>query len=380
MKLMNKWLLSGVLLLMYLMAILYANRPMAGDLLSVTRAPTETATIVAVHPTENRWQVNLDLHMGSGPWSGVVLAGVFRPNELYDIMPRPGDRFAVEVRPVADNALPHVEAIHPERQSPLLLFMGLFAGALLLIGGKKGLRSLASLGFTLSSIFLLLVPLMVRGYPVIASTLLVVVLMTVTTVVIIGGSWPKMLTAILGTLIGVLFALGVSQVFSQMAHIHGLQREEASHILATTAITETQARDLFTSGILIASLGAVLDTAMSIASALEEIRATKSRISPVNLLRSGMNVGRDAMGTMSNTLILAFVGASLNLVILEATADTSLHRLLNDRYIAMEILRSISGSFGIVFSVPAVSFIGALLLGSTPKKVAASPKKNKGLV
>lgn len=354
-------LLAAIFMVVYFIGLLYANRPMEGDLFEIRQASTESARVVSVSPAEDVWSFDFQVELLTGPWRGQILEAHFRHNPLYDLEPQVGDLFSVQVTQNEDRVT--VLANNPERRQPLLLLIGLFIGSLLLLGGKRGLRAIGGIAFTLSSIFFLLIPLIVRGYPVIATTLIIALLMSVVTILIIGGSLPKMVTAILGTMVGVLCALMTAQIFGRLAHINGLQGEQATTILAATNISHDQMRNLFTSGILIASLGAVLDTSVAIASALEEVRAASPRVSPIKLLRSGMNVGRDAMGTMSNTLILAFVGASLNTVIIFAIGDVSLNLLLNYPYIAMEILRSISGSLGIVFAVPAVSFIGAILLG-----------------
>jgi len=367
-------LLAAIFLVLYFIAMLYANRPMSGDLFDARlQNSTETARVLAVSPLNGNAWFTLQVELLSGPLRGQVLEAEFIFNALYDEEPQIGDLFSVQVS-TPPNGTPTVLANNPERRQPLLLLVGLFMGALLLLGGKQGLRAIGGIGFTLSSIFFLLIPLIIRGYPVVATTLIIALLMSVVTVIIIGGSFPKMITAILGTMVGVLCALMTAQIFGRLAHINGLQGENARMIMAATHIEQEQMRNLFTSGILIASLGAVLDTAVAIASALEEIRAASPRVSPIKLLRSGMNVGRDAMGTMSNTLILAFVGASLNMVIILAVGDVSLNQVLNSPYIAMEILRSISGSLGIIFAVPAVSFIGAILLGKPRKSTRKSEK------
>lgn len=362
----QRWLILGIFGLIYFIALMYANRPMDGDFFQSRRGSTETGRIVLVHSRNSDWWYPVEVEILSGPWRGNVVEGEFQHSPAY-ASPQAGDQFSIEVMPRDDGTI-HVLARNPERRGPLLGLIAFFIGALLLLGGKKGLRAISGIGFTLTSIFFLLIPLLVRGYPMIGTTLFIVLIMSVVTVTIIGGSLPKIITAILGTMVGVVFSLFIAEIFGGMAHINGLHWGEAPTIISTTAMTEYGIRGLFTGGILIASLGAVLDTSVAIASAMEEVRIAKPKISPIKLFRSGMNVGRDAMGTMSNTLILAFVGASLNTVIIIAMHDFSLNQILNDPTHAMEILRSLSGSLGIIFAVPAASFIGALLLGNASQR------------
>ena len=127
-------------------------------------------------------------------------------------------------------------------------------------------------------------------------------------------------------------------------------------------------RFLLVSGILIASLGAVMDVAMSIASSCHELRQLNPSLTRRELFRSGMNIGRDAMGTMANTLILAFAGASLNMLILFRVYDYPLIQIANTDAMAIEVIRGIAGSIGIIVTVPLVSLLSARLFAPAKKK------------
>ena len=128
---------------------------------------------------------------------------------------------------------------------------------------------------------------------------------------------------------------------------------------------------LFVSGILIASLGAVMDVAMSIASSCWELRELNPALPRAALFRSGMNIGRDAMGTMANTLILAFAGSSLNVLLLLQIYDYPFIQIFNTDAIATEMIRGVAGSIGIILTVPLVALLSAQLM----KPSAASAKK-----
>jgi uncharacterized membrane protein len=118
---------------------------------------------------------------------------------------------------------------------------------------------------------------------------------------------------------------------------------------------------LFISGILIAAMGAVMDIAMSISSAIEEIHLANEKAGFVDLFKSGMKIGRDAMGTMANTLVLAYVGGALNMMILIYSYGVSFIQLINTDFVAIELIRAIAGSVGIISTVPCVAAIGAYL-------------------
>lgn len=120
---------------------------------------------------------------------------------------------------------------------------------------------------------------------------------------------------------------------------------------------------LFTAGILISAMGAVMDVSMSISSAVCELATVNGKMTFKELYKSGMNIGRDAMGTMANTLVLAYVGSSLNMMVLIYSYGVSFSQLINTDFVAIELIKAISGSIGIVCTVPCVSFIAAKLFG-----------------
>ena len=122
------------------------------------------------------------------------------------------------------------------------------------------------------------------------------------------------------------------------------------------------------SGILIASLGAVMDVAMSVSSSLHEIKLNSPDISAKDMFKSGINIGRDMIGTMSNTLILAYVGGSLSLVMIIYAYSYQMHQILNMYSVAIEIMRGISGTMGIILTVPITSLITSMLLAGKKEK------------
>ena len=130
--------------------------------------------------------------------------------------------------------------------------------------------------------------------------------------------------------------------------------------------TDLKIKDLFLCGILIAWYGAVMDVAMSIASSIAELHISKSNNwTRWELFRSGMNIGKDAMGTMSNTLILAFAGNSLNMMVMIYSYGIGFQQLMNTDFIAIEVIRSIAGSIGIICTVPFVAFIAATVFAKS---------------
>ena len=149
--------------------------------------------------------------------------------------------------------------------------------------------------------------------------------------------------------------------------LNGFNMSEAEELVLRSFDSELHISGLFVSGILVASLGAVMDVAMSISSACWELRYRNRSLPRRELFRSGMNIGRDAMGTMANTLILAFSGASVNMLLLFQIYDYPLLQIFNTDAMAMEVIRGLAGSMGIILTVPLVAALGAWLM--KPEKI-----------
>ena len=221
--------------------------------------------------------------------------------------------------------------------------------------------ALVSLLFTLFAIVWILFPLLEYGFPAIPATVLIVFYTTVFTFVLIDGINKKTISGALGTLAGVLIASIFAAFAGYVSHISGFQTNEAEELLLIGTDHGMKISGLFTAGILIASLGAVMDVAMSIASAVHELHEVNDQMSAMELFRSGMNIGRDAMGTMANTLILAFAGSSFTLLLLIYFYNIGFTQLINTDMVAREVIQGLAGSIGIVLTVPIVAFLSATI-------------------
>ncbi len=247
----------------------------------------------------------------------------------------------------------------------------LFAAAVILIGRRNGVMSLAGLVVTLAALVFFLVPMWLKGYPAIPLTLGVCVYVAVFCFVLLGGITWKTAAAVLGTVACVLLAGGFALVCGRIAHVSGMNMEEAEWLLDESRAMKDvtlNVRGLFVSGILISSLGAVMDVSMSISSAVCELGVVDPSLTHKKLFASGMNIGRDMIGTMTNTLILAFVGTSLNLIIIMYAAGMQFYQLINNDDVIMELIRGIAGSMGLVLAVPLTAFIAAYGTGKSEKR------------
>ena len=229
---------------------------------------------------------------------------------------------------------------------------------MILIGKTKGLRAVVSLFISIFLIFKVFIPLALRGVSPVWLALIIASIITVVTLVIIAGFKKKTLAAILGTIGGLVFAVILAIVFGNLSRLTGLSSEEARILLANFSL---DFKGLLFAGIIIAALGAVMDVAISVASGMAEIKKAKPEISRKELIKSGLEIGRDIIGTMSNTLIFAYVGASLFTLLLFTEFGESYLKFFNFDFVAEEIIGAIAGSIGLILAVPITAIIAGYL-------------------
>jgi uncharacterized membrane protein len=267
--------------------------------------------------------------------------------------------------------------IYNYNRGPYIFFLsGLFILVLCITGGKRGLRSVIGILFTMSGIIFLFIPMLYRGYSPISASVGLVIITSFVTLSLLGGAKAKTLSAFLGTLAGMTISGAFLALSLAAMHLSGYNTGESDILIQLANVTHMKSGELLFAAIFISSFGAVVDIAISIASAIWEIYITNRSTNVKNLFKSGMNVGRDMMGTMANTLIIAFTGASLNLLILLRTMDVQYNQLLNTNLIGIYIIEIISGSIAVILTVPLVSIISAKLtpLLNAKKKDKAIPE------
>jgi len=307
-----------------------------------------------------RGSMLLQLEILTGRYKGDVVETTNYFSSLYNVYVTEGDKVIVRVDNLDSGY--SVSIYNYNRTNILLGFVLLFFLSLIIIGGKQGLRSVLGLIFTLVCVFFLLIPLVLKGFPAIPTTVVILTMTTIVCFLLLGGLKPKIVSAILGTVFGVVFAAVLAIIVGMLTSISGFQMEEAESLLLIATSSSLEIKGLFICGVLIAALGAVMDVAMSISSAIEELHINNPTMTVKELFISGMNIGRDAMGTMSNTLILAFAGSGLNMIITIYSYGVPFKQLINTDFVAIELIRGIAGSMGIIFTVPAVSIIASMTI------------------
>lgn len=270
-----------------------------------------------------------------------------------------GDTVTVQLSVDANgNVSPAIEGI--VRSNYIYIMVAIFLLSIILVGGKKGIKAIVGLIITILAVWFILIKLIFVGYDAILMSIATCAVIIVLTFIVIGGINKKVVTAAIGTLGGVVSAGIVASIFSYLAELSGAC-EDAIQLSMNMQTATFNFRDLIFAGIVISALGACMDVGMSIASSLDEIKNKTKDISWKELFKSGMNIGRDVIGTMTNTLILAYVGGALKLILLFMACNMPITEILNKETIVEEIISAIAGSMGVVYTIPITAFVYAFL-------------------
>ena len=279
-------------------------------------------------------------------------------NPYYDMILRKGDRVILHTELENDNVTINYDIADIQRIDFVFVLLALFFALLLFIGRKKGFFSLASIVVTILLILLVLSPLIRSGFNPIISTLFISIISSAVTIYLLGGLNRKSTSAVLGASGSLICASVISLMAIHFSHLTGFSSEECMYLY--TSDSSLNFKGILTASMMLATLGAVMDTGMSIASSVNEFFTLNPEMTPKELFISGMNVGKDIIGTMANTLILVYLGSSLPLVLLSQNID--LQKFFNLNQVVTEITSAIIGSIAIVICVPITAFVTAYLM------------------
>jgi uncharacterized membrane protein len=301
--------------------------------------------------------VEVKILQGTFKGQVLIVENILSNNPVYDIPVEVGDKVIVLIE--HENGSIAAAYITDFVRDETLLYLAIAFGAIMIILGKaRGMASLVALIITAFCIIKIMLPLILRGYSPVYLAILITCFTSAVTYILIGGVTIKTVSAFFGTVGGVLIAGFLALLSSKTAHLTGLSAQDAQLLLFIPQNIAFNFRELLFAGIIIGASGAVMDVAISIASSMTEIYKANPKFGLRKLMSSGLNIGRDIMGTMSNTLILAYTGSALPLFILFMAYETNLVKISNLDLIATEVVRALTASIGLIMAIPitALSF------------------------
>ena len=302
------------------------------------------------------------VRLTSGPYRGeeiTIYNTYFAGDPVYDFLLEPGQEVIV-VTMGEEGSFDQAYVQDMARDRGVYYLVIVFVLALLLVGRMKGLKTIITLAVTIALVFGVLLPLLLQGFNPIWLAVGVAVVAIMVTLFIIGGFNVKSLVAIMGTVFGVVVAGLMAFWAGSMAKLTGFGTHEAQMLYFMDHTIDF--RGLLFAGIIIGSLGAITDIGMSVASAAAEIKEARPDIRFGDLTRGAFNVGRDVMGTMANTLILAYVGAAIPMLLLVMGYDIDWLKVINMDIIATEFVRGIAGSIGLIAAVPVTALLSGYFM------------------
>lgn len=278
---------------------------------------------------------------------------------LFGAACKPGMKVIVMQSVAGDSTVASVYT--QDREWVIYIFALIYLLVLCLIGGKQGIKGCLGLVFTFFCVIFVYLPLVYLKYSPFWTAVFVCFITTLVTMYLIGGPTRKTCAATLGTLVGVILAGVSAWCFSKASGISGYNVSDIETLMTLWNTNRIQVGGLLFSGLLISCLGAVMDVAMSISSAIDEIYRQNLSLSRKELFKAGLRVGRDMMGTDSNTLILAFAGSSVSTLLLDYSYNLPYQQIINSNNIGIALMQGLAGSFGIVLSVPFTVLICTIL-------------------
>lgn len=360
-----RYLIYLLLVCVFAVFVIKLNQVEKTELVVRTGQTFEKAKVVKVledNLQENGTRVGeqkVRVHMLTGERKGQDLDITSSSGYLFGAACKPGMKVIVMQSVAGDSTVASVYT--QDREGIIYIFALIYLLALCLIGGKQGIKGCLGLIFTFFCVIFVYLPLVYLKFSPFWTAVFVCFITTLVTMYLIGGPTRKTCAATLGTLAGVVLAGISAWCFSKASGISGFNVSDIETLMTLWNTNRIQVGGLLFSGLLISCLGAVMDVAMSISSAIDEIYRQNTMLTRKELFKAGLRVGRDMMGTDSNTLILAFAGSSVSTLLLDYSYDLPYQQIINSNNIGIAIMQGLAGSFGIVLSVPFTVLICTVL-------------------
>lgn len=242
-----------------------------------------------------------------------------------------------------------------------ILLLAMFALFLIIVAGKNGFQAIFSFVITVLTIWKVLVPAYLKGYSPVWIGILVTTFLTLTILFFVYGFDKRTITASMGSMLGITATCILGILFTDLFKIHGAVMPDSESLLYS-GYQDLNLTAIFMSSIFIGASGAMMDLAVDITAAIHEVVEKKPDISWKEAAKSGMNVGKAAMGTMTTTLLLAYSGGYVTLLMVFMAQGTPIDHILNYKYVASEVLDTVIGSFGLVTVAPFTALTAGFML------------------
>ena len=300
----------------------------------------------------------LKVAMKSGSLKGQEIEVKNELSATHNIATGVGQRLIIKVD-APEGLEPYYTVFNYDRTVGISMILVMFAVFMILVGGRKGVKSMIGLCFALFLIIDFLLPTVYHGWSPIGMGIICAFLIAVFSMLLLNGFSEKTFTAITATMTGVILAAVFYYIFSGILHLSGFNLEEAEELIIVKGATGLKVGQTLFTGILIASLGAVMDMTMSVASALFEMKEIHPEMYMTEVFRSGISIGQDMIGTMCETLILAFAGSSITALLVMIAYGAQFNQILSSDYVAIELIHSLTGSMAVILSVPITAGLSA---------------------
>lgn len=285
-----------------------------------------------------------------------MLNGSLENDKLFAV----GDKAQVLVSYSGDEIL-SVNMIDHYRITHEIWLAAIFILVLVFVAGKTGIRAILSFVITVLMIWKVLVPAYLNGYNAVLVGMIITGILTVIIISLVYGFERRTLAAVCGAMAGLIVTAVTGIIFTDVMQIHGAIMPYSESLLYS-GYSELNLTEIFMASIFIGASGAVMDLSVDITSAVWEVIGKKPDIGWREAARSGMNVGRAAMGTMTTTLLLAYSGGFVTLLMVFMAQGTPVYNILNYKYVASEIMDTVVGSMGLVSVAPLTAIFAGYLL------------------
>ncbi len=298
----------------------------------------------------------------NGRYKGQTLTGVnFLSGSLEkDKIFKKGDKALLTISFDGDEIKSVVMSDHYRLNKEIILLV-IFALFLILFAGKNGFQAILSFLITVLMIWKVLVPCYLKGYSPVWIGIIITAFLTAIIIFFVYGIDKKTLAATSGALLGIITTCILGVTFTGLFKIHGAIMPNAESLIYS-GYQNLDLTSIFMASIFIGASGAMMDLSVDITSAIAEVIAKKPSITKKEAILSGMNVGRAAMGTMTTTLLLAYSGGYISLLMVFMAQGTPIDHILNYKYVASEVLDTVVGSFGLVTVAPFTAVMAGIML------------------